>query len=153
MASVSSFVLPSGEQIALLGFSKERDNIHQQPKAADVQRPPKVAIIGSGITGASAAFQLCEGGRVKGAPERQPQITVFKRSPRVGGRITQTCVYGNILYPIDSCAATYSIFDTCVVTLATDVGLTLQEQIVLRPRLAFGLWNDHECLQLRRISG
>lgn len=113
-------------------------NVGVTGKITAPQQPLRIAIIGSGITGASAAFTLAENGRLQvGGP---PQITVFERNDTFGGRITTTQIYGDPRKTIDTCAATFnSIADQCLSTLALDVGLTTQA--FTETTAGVGVWN------------
>ena len=98
------------------------------PEVARVEGPPRVvervAIIGSGITGASAAFALAENAR-QNSKAIIPLITIFEQDPVIGGRITTTQIYDEPELTIDTCAANFDgISDTCIASLARDVGLT-----------------------------
>ena len=62
-------------------------------EVVQVEGPPRVAqriaIIGSGITGASAAFTLAENAR-QNSKAIVPLITIFEQNHIIGGRITTT---------------------------------------------------------------
>ncbi len=95
---------------------------------AGLEGPPRVtqriAIIGSGITGASAAFTLAENAR-QNSKAIVPLITIFEQNPVIGGRLTTTQVYDEPELTIDTCAATFdTLTDTCIGGLARRVGLT-----------------------------
>ena len=61
-----------------------------------------IAIVGSGITGAVAAYTIAEGYRSLGLPDQQPCITVLERNPIVGGRITEAYIKDDPKRPIDT---------------------------------------------------
>lgn len=137
-----SLILPAPEQLALNPEGGE----WQSSVTPERKIPKNIAIVGSGITGTAAASRLYEGFRASNPLEEQPTIIVFECNPVVGGRITQAYVFNDPLNPIDTCAATFAAGDTCVATLAANVGLTLQQQAPQRPRQAFGVWNGKEML-------
>lgn len=91
-------VLPDLEQFALTASEDER----YESNGVNGKCSNKIAIVGSGISGAIAAFRLYEGFRRQELPDRQPCITVFERNPVVGGRITEAYVYDDAEYPIDT---------------------------------------------------
>ncbi|KAK5174274.1 uncharacterized protein LTR77_001354 [Saxophila tyrrhenica] len=143
---VRAFVVPSLEQLAILA-DIEPSTREQEPILGQTgNTPKKIAIIGSGITGASAASRLYEGFRFSAPADQQPSITVFERNPIIGGRITQAYAYDSMIYPIDTCAATFDSEDLCIVSSAVVAGLTLQARITTRPRTGEGIWDGDEML-------
>lgn len=110
-----------------------------------------IAIIGSGIVGAAAAFTLAENARQN---SRAPQlsITVFEQNAIVGGRITTTRVFDQVELTIDTCAATFSIpDDECIDDLAGQTGLVPTEVTALDNGTA--IWNGQEIVGLVEDSG
>lgn len=95
---VQTLVLPDFEQIALRLFEGDADEAPQEDRSCS----NSIAIIGSGISGAIAAFKLYEGYRRKALPNQQPCITVFERNPIVGGRITEAFMYNDPSRPVDT---------------------------------------------------
>ena len=95
---VQSLLLPDVEQVAFR-FSQEDAEASTQ---LDSSCSSRIAVVGSGITGAIAAFKLYEGYRQRARPEEQPCITVFERNPIVGGRLTRTFIYNDPARPIDT---------------------------------------------------
>ena len=119
-----SVVLPevSRKHLSLLSQLADSNLEALSGKSTASASPQRIAIIGSGITGASAAFDLAENGRLR--VEGKPLITIFERNLIIGGRITTTQVYNDPRMTIDTCAATFEqIVDTCISQLATSVGL------------------------------
>ena len=142
---VRSIVIPTPEQFALI----EDDNLQDSLTTASgniepPDYPQKIAIIGSGITGAIAAFNLREGFRTRAPPDQQPFITVFERNAVVGGRITQAYAYDSPLYPVDTCAATFALGDTCISQTLTRVGLTPNPLGPKELRAGVGIWDGKE---------
>lgn len=111
-----ALVLPSLPQLPL--WLDAGDN---EPKP-DPNSPKSIAIIGSGITGSTAAFNVFELFRL--TPNEQPTITIFERNPIIGGRLTSAQVYNDPRLTIDTCAATFSPQDQCIASTAGQVGLT-----------------------------
>ena len=142
-AAVNCLMIPDSEQISFLQDKKLADDI-----ASNGKNYSKIAIIGSGITGASAAFRLAETYRRRLAPpDQQPLITVFEKNEIVGGRITQAYAYNDSRYPIDICAATFSIEDQCVSQAALSVGLSVLPVELTDPQTrgsGVGVWNRDE---------
>ena len=95
---VRSLVLPNIEQFALRSVREDVEETPQREQSCS----SKIAIIGSGITGAITAFKLYEGFRRQVLPNQQPCITVFERNPIVGGRITETYIYDDPNRQVDT---------------------------------------------------
>ena len=135
-----SVALPAAFQspLTLLGQLASYHTGANDGKLKSSATPQRIAIIGSGITGAAAAFELAENGRLR--REGKPLITIFERNLIIGGRITTTQVYNDPRMTIDTCAATFEqIVDTCISQLATSVGLTPE---AFQPTQAgVGIWN------------
>ncbi|KAK4928371.1 hypothetical protein LTR66_016229, partial [Elasticomyces elasticus] len=88
-------------------------------------RALQIAVIGSGITGAAAAYTIAENARANSSYEYPPEITIFEQNPIIGGRLTTARVFNQSELTIDTCAATFSaLLDTCLQDLALNVGLT-----------------------------
>lgn len=138
--AVNGLIIPDAEQISFL-----QDQPGVDETASNGRNYSKIAIIGSGITGASAAFKLAESFRRRVAPPgQQPLITVFEKNEIVGGRITQAYAYNDSRFPIDICAATFSTQDTCVTQTATSVGLVVLPVNLNDPQTrgsGLGVWN------------
>ncbi|KAK3696519.1 hypothetical protein LTR37_017937 [Vermiconidia calcicola] len=144
-AAVRSLVLPSPEQFAFFQDDDPKEDVGTVfMSGKNSKLPQKIAIIGSGITGATAAYNLREGFRTRLPADQQPSITVFERNLIVGGRITQAFAYGDPRYPVDTCAATYSLSDSCISTTLLDIGLTTQQLEGAKPDSGFGVWNGKE---------
>ena len=139
-AAVNGLMIPGPEQISFLDSGDYFDE-----STSNGKNYSKIAIIGSGITGASAAFRLAETFRQRAAPPgKQPTITVFEKNPITGGRITQAYAYNDSRFPIDICAATFSINDLCVSQSAGNVGLQVLPVDLNDPQTrgsGVGVWN------------
>lgn len=136
-----ALVISSPEQLALWPTAEQVSQKKDDIPFRENSFPKKIAIIGSGITGASAASRLYEGFRVLAPADQQPTITVFERNPIIGGRITQAYVYDSMRLPVDTCAATFDSGDLCIAQSVMLTGLTLQQQSLARPRAGVGIWN------------
>ena len=125
---------PFGTREPLTIAPSESDQVEGPPHVAQ-----RIAIIGSGITGASAAFTLAENAR-QNSRAIVPLITIFEQNPIIGGRITTTQVYDEPELTIDTCAATFdTLSDTCIGGLARDVGL-MATSVQLRDN-GTAVWN------------
>ena len=83
---------------------------------SDQERSPgesariKVAVIGSGITGASAAYHIHET-----ASDHLPvDISVFEALPRVGGHIDSVAAHGQNIKDLETGAAVFFAQDSCL---------------------------------------
>ncbi|KAK5119490.1 hypothetical protein LTR85_007590 [Meristemomyces frigidus] len=137
----SAFALPSAFQspLAALSAFEESDVPYNASEGLPTDgKPLRIAIIGSGITGAAAAYNIYEQSRTKRTP--QPAITVFERNPIIGGRFTQAYAFNDPRYPVDTCAATFSLGDQCILASATGVGLmTMPAPVPMRA--GTGVWD------------
>ena len=91
---VTVFVLPEVLQSALQSTDTTTTR--------DEKCSRNIAVVGSGITGAVAAYTIAEGYRSLGLPDQQPCITVLERNPIVGGRITEAYIIDDPKRPIDT---------------------------------------------------
>lgn len=138
-AIVRGLVIPDVEQFPLL------DDKFADAVKSNAKNYSKIAIIGSGITGAATAFKLAESYRRRAPPNEQPVITVFERNEIVGGRITQAYAYNDSRYPVDTCAATFASSDRCIAQATLEVGLGLLPVTNSDPRgSGIGVWNGEK---------
>lgn len=133
---VRSLVVPGPEQIAVFENVISREEVAVAYEE-DRKYPEKIAIIGSGITGAVTAFNLREGFRTR--TREQPSITVFERNPVVGGRITQAYAFDDKAYPVDTCASYFALTDACIAGSLADVGLIPALLDAFVPRAGIGV--------------
>ena len=124
--SISGLVL--GEQVALnLPLSKD----DQAPL------PAKVAIIGAGIAGASAAYHLCDQYGHAGF-----EVTIYEANSQVGGRIKSAKVYdGAYAQQVETGARSFYADDECVQSLIDDTGLRRKLEPHYRVRKSVGVWD------------
>ena len=151
---VCSLVIPEPEQLAVFEDAAPRKDRDAVPMPeTEINYPRRIAVIGSGITGAIAANRLYEGLRAQVPAGQQPSITVFERGPVVGGRIRQAYAYDDYQYPVDTCAATFALSDTCIVTAATNVGLLLEPLGRSLLGEGVGIWNGKEIVSFVEEDG
>ena len=102
--------------------------------------PPRVAIVGAGIAGASSAHHLHQLYQL-----HQPlEMVVFEAEDCVGGRIQSAHINNEIVDDIESGAATFSEKDWCLRDAIQEVGLKTvtdwsQDQ-------STGVWDGHDFL-------
>ena len=118
-----------------------KDSNYDESNVPRAPNTTKVAIIGSGITGAAAAFRLFEGFRLKF--DQNVVLTIFERNPIIGGRITQAFAFNDPSQPVDTCAATFASQDTCISQSATMVGLTATPLLVTNQG-GTGVWDGEK---------
>lgn len=102
--------------------------------------PTRVAIIGAGIAGASAAFKLFSLAEDCGS-ECMPSITIFERQSQVGGRVKsfRPPKRQNVVY--ETGASYFSQNDWCMVRAMEDVGLKPEGDRYGEKYRSSGLWN------------
>ena len=106
---------------------------------------PKIAIIGAGIGGASAAHHLHQLARIYFPLE----ITVFEKEPYIGGQILSTTLrHDPNRKDMELGASSFLDNDRCLVEAAREVGLRSRPRKT-RISKRFGLWNGPHLL----ISG
>jgi 1-hydroxycarotenoid 3,4-desaturase len=98
---------------------------------------PRVAIIGAGIAGLSAAIDLARAGI---------PVTVFERAAAPGGKMREVAVAGRELDAGPTVFTLRDVFDQ----LYADAGANFSDQVNLLPAnvLARHAWNSHEHLDL-----
>ncbi|KAI9809644.1 MAG: hypothetical protein M1825_000076 [Sarcosagium campestre] len=84
---------------------------------------PKIAVIGAGSGGASAAFYARKYASESGS---KVNITVFERSSYVGGRSTTVNVFSDPLEPVELGASIFVSVNRNLVTAARELGLRTQ---------------------------
>ena len=117
----------------------------QEPLDPTDTRPQSIAIIGAGIAGAEAAFQLA---RLAG-PSPQYSVTIFERENHVGGRIKAVAVPQNPRSTVETGATYLYAEDWCVSKAIEQVGLEISRPNPhLLPRTV-AVWNGEN---LRTVS-
>ena len=74
--------------LAAAGLQEPLDFDHGSPISETAQQE-RIAIVGAGIGGASAAFNIHQGNRNRA----QQKVTIFERNLRVGGRVKSVHLY------------------------------------------------------------
>ncbi|KAL8709138.1 MAG: hypothetical protein Q9225_007494 [Loekoesia sp. 1 TL-2023] len=126
---ISIFGLVFGEQVALkLPFSKD----DQVPHA------PKIAIIGAGIAGASAAYELHDQ-----YSHADFDLAIYEANPQVGGRIKSAKVYdGAYTYQqVETGAQSFYADDECVQSLIDETGLRRKLEPHYPVKKSVGVWD------------
>jgi len=95
-------------------------------QAAPEQRP-RIAIVGAGIAGASAAFHLHE----SFLSNQRPRVTIFEAAPRVGGRVRSVSPAHNAADVAEAGATHFFADDWCLVAAASDTGLKHTKPILV----------------------
>ncbi|KAF4627654.1 hypothetical protein G7Y89_g10496 [Cudoniella acicularis] len=107
---------------------------HSAPQTLDDETTLSIAVVGAGITGASAAYhlsQLYENKRIK------VTITIFETASQVGGRLQSQPYIGN--YVAEDGAPHFSENDDCLIS-AVDA-LHLRKNLHVSGTTTVGLWN------------
>ena len=124
----SIFDLVFGEQVPL-NLPSSKDN--QAPL------PAKVAIIGAGIAGASAAYHLCDQYAHAGF-----EITIYEANSQVGGRIKSAKVYDDAYgQQVETGARSFYADDECVQFLVDETGLRRKLEPHYPVKKSVGVWD------------
>ncbi|RAH66937.1 putative prenylcysteine lyase [Aspergillus aculeatinus CBS 121060] len=106
--------------------------------------PKKVAVIGAGAAGSSAAYSLRKYADAQHVPVN---ITVFERSSYVGGRSTTVNVFDHPAYPIELGASIFVSVNYNLVNATRDLGLNARSASYERPRETddtIGIWDGDQ---------
>ena len=106
------YVVADESQIPLSG--PESSSTHQNQN-----NPPRVAIVGAGIAGASTAFRLYELTR----PFPSLPITIYESEFGVGGRVKSILPPENPYAVVEAGATHFFTDDWCVIAAKKNVGL------------------------------
>ncbi|KAI9894215.1 MAG: hypothetical protein M1814_004069 [Vezdaea aestivalis] len=87
---------------------------------AQASHGANIAIIGAGSAGASAAYYVR---RFAAAQGIQPNITIFEKEPRVGGRSYTVNVWDDPVYPVEVGGSIFVDVNTNLVSAAKEFGL------------------------------
>ncbi|KAF2707395.1 prenylcysteine oxidase-like protein 1 precursor [Pleomassaria siparia CBS 279.74] len=102
----------------------------------------RVAIIGAGAAGSSAAYHLDQDARQLGLPAN---ITVFERSSYVGGRSTTVNAWEDPFTPIELGASIFVQVNTILIDAANRFNLSRSSNIAdIRGLPELGVWNGDE---------
>ncbi|KAI9844932.1 MAG: hypothetical protein M1837_005218 [Sclerophora amabilis] len=122
-----------------------RDQTQQVLKG---QQPHRVAIIGAGSAGSSAAYYLNKFSSDANTPT---DITVFERSSYIGGRSTTVNVFSNPLEPVEVGGSVFVEVNKNLVNAAKEFGLETNRLQDSRPTQQdgaaaerLGIWNGEE---------
>ncbi|KZF24544.1 Prenylcysteine oxidase [Xylona heveae TC161] len=135
-----------GKSLLVLGLLQAsfghayQDNDEPQTVLSD-QAVKRVAIIGAGAGGASAAYHLDKYAQVAGI---KANITVFERSSHVGGRSTTVNVFDDLSEPVELGASIFVKVNKILVTAAEELGLTVSSADLHRPKESssqLGVWD------------
>ena len=126
---ISIFGAVSGEQAALNLLLSNNDH---------APLPPKVAIIGAGIAGASAAYHLCDQYAHVGF-----DITIYEANSQVGGRIKSAKVYDGAytFQQVETGAQSFYADDECVQSLVDETGLRRKLEPHYPVKESVGIWD------------
>ena len=126
---ISIFGLVFVEQVAL-----------KLPFSLDGQAPhaPKVAIIGAGVAGVSAAYHLHDQ-----YAHANLDITIYEANPQVGGRIKSAKVYNGAysLQQVETGAQSFYADDKCVQSLIDETGLRRKLEPHYPVKKSVGVWD------------
>ena len=108
------------------------------PRADEAVSAAKVAIIGAGIAGASAAYHLREQN-----PNSGIDITVYEASHKVGGRIQSAPVYDGAYgsQHVETGAHSFYADDKCIQSLIDESGLRQKLEAHYPQRKVVGVWD------------
>ncbi|GLB08995.1 hypothetical protein AtubIFM57258_004905 [Aspergillus tubingensis] len=117
----------------------------QQPLGSFGVTPPKrVAVIGAGAAGSSTAYSLRKYADALHIPLN---ITVFERSPYVGGRSTTVNVHDNPATPVELGASIFVEANHHLVNASKELGLHVNSANHERPRETedtLGVWDGEQ---------
>lgn len=106
-------------------------------KADQAPLPAKVAIIGAGIAGASAAYHLCDQYGHAGF-----EITIYEANSHVGGRVNSAKVYdGAYGQQVETGARSFYADDECIQSLIDETGLRRKLEPHYPLKKSVGVWD------------
>ncbi|KAL9598125.1 MAG: hypothetical protein Q9219_004681 [cf. Caloplaca sp. 3 TL-2023] len=110
------------------------------PPNEEARQPVKVAIIGAGIAGASAAYQLHDQ-----YANTNIETTLYEAQPKVGGKIKSAQVYnGAHRQQVDTGAKYFYSDDDCIQSLIDETGLRRKLESHYPVESSTGVWNGAE---------
>ncbi|KAI9749030.1 MAG: hypothetical protein M4579_007032 [Chaenotheca gracillima] len=130
-----SFVFTS---LALVIYAEQIPIVDEELHAEDAAPPQRVAIIGAGIAGASAAYWLRDSGWY-----RVPIVDVYEAESRIGGRVSTECVhdkrYGNL--QLQTGAEIFYTDDQCLQKAINEVGIRGKLSPHYPVKRSVGVWD------------
>lgn len=99
----------------------------------------KIAIIGAGMAGASAAHHIHQYMRLRSPP---PNIVVYEADSMVGGRIKSVQVHGDSATFVEAGAVNFSEDDWCLHEAMQEVGLKPAKNMM--PHHRTGIWDGQD---------
>ncbi|KAE8153951.1 Prenylcysteine lyase-domain-containing protein [Aspergillus avenaceus] len=106
--------------------------------------PKRVAIIGAGAAGSSAAYSLRKYADTSSTPI---EITVFERAPYIGGRSTTVNVFDDAAYPVELGASIFVEINYNLMNASRELGLLVSSASHARPKEtddSLGIWDGNE---------
>jgi prenylcysteine oxidase/farnesylcysteine lyase len=103
--------------------ARGESHVVPEPEAAPVKQ---VAIIGAGAAGSSAAFHLSRLAEGTDSPVNV-NITVFERTPRIGGRTLTVSVYGEPSMPLELGGSVFVAVNSIIYGAVKEFGLPLRD--------------------------
>lgn len=144
-ATMSSQLLLTILLHALLVSAEQAQSVFSDSTGEAQHARQRIAIIGAGLTGATAAFRLNEHMRL--SPARK--ITIFEKEARIGGRIKTIQQPDNDNLVLEVGASRFFHDDWCLKDLLRDVGLQTQSKSTALDQMwRIGVW-DGESLRER----
>lgn len=135
LVAFAAFALGDGVAQVAIGSSHSEAN--------QVTNGRKVAVIGAGITGASAAYHLRERN-----PDSGLAITIYEKNHQVGGRIKSTKVYDGAYgsQQVETGAHSFYADDECVQDLIDETGLRSKLRSQTPVKKTVGVWDGRSFL-------
>ncbi|GFF37375.1 hypothetical protein IFM58399_04871 [Aspergillus lentulus] len=119
-------------------------NAEQQPLGTPRDSPKRVAIIGAGAAGSSAAYSLRKFADSLQVPV---DITVYERNSYIGGRSTTVNALDDPKYPVELGASIFVSVNYNLVNASKELGLTVRSADHARPRESddtIGVWDGEQ---------
>ncbi|KAK2873308.1 hypothetical protein FQN49_002458 [Arthroderma sp. PD_2] len=141
MHIIQSFLVFHVLLLSSLVVSQEAQQPLGTKLLATPQTPKRVAVIGAGSGGSSTAYYLRTYADYFSVPIN---ITIFERSPHVGGRSTTVDVFNDPSLPIELGASIFVEANRNLMKAAKTFGLTIQGAGDARPKEAtdnLGVWD------------
>ncbi|KAF2399849.1 Prenylcysteine oxidase [Trichodelitschia bisporula] len=112
-----------------------------------VMSAKRVAIIGAGAAGSSAAYHLRKDAAAAGIPVN---ITIYERAPYIGGRSTTVNAYDDASEPVELGASIFVKVNRILVNASEEFNLSTGAMVSARPKTQagalLGIWNGEKFL-------